>query len=202
MKKIFSQIKVAFLTSVVMMIICGLIYPFAVTVVSQLVFHDKANGSLIKIDGRVVGSKLIGQTFENPAHFISRVSSVNYNVYEKNDPNYAGVSSGNFNYAPSNPELTKRINDSVNEFLKNNPTVSKKDIPADLITSSGSGLDPHISIPSAKIQIDRIAAASHLSKEEVQRIIKKATSTKVFGLLGEDKMNVLEANMLIDKKMK
>ncbi|WP_102693182.1 potassium-transporting ATPase subunit KdpC [Rummeliibacillus pycnus] len=202
MKKVFQQIKVAFLTSIVMIIICGLIYPFAVTAIAQFIFHDQANGSLIKINDQVVGSKLIGQTFENPAHFVSRVSSINYNVYEKNDTNYAGVSSGNFNYSPSNPELTKRITNSVDEFLKNNPTVSKKDIPADLMTSSGSGLDPHISIASAEIQVNRIAIASHLSKEEIQNIIRKATSKKVFGVLGEDKMNVLEANILIDQKMK
>ncbi|MBO2535590.1 potassium-transporting ATPase subunit KdpC [Rummeliibacillus suwonensis] len=202
MKKIISQLKTAFLTSIVMMIICGLIYPFAVTALAQLAFHDQANGSLIKIDNRVVGSKLIGQNYKNPAHFISRVSSVNYNIYEKNDTKYAGVSSGNFNYAPSNPELTKRITNSVDEFLKENPTVSRTDIPADLMTSSGSGLDPHISIAAAEIQIDRIAAASHLSKEEIQDIIRKTTSQKTFGVLGEDKMNVLEANILIDQKMK
>ncbi|WP_312754322.1 potassium-transporting ATPase subunit C [Rummeliibacillus suwonensis] len=133
---------------------------------------------------------------------MSRVSSVNYNIYEKNDTKYASVSSGNFNYAPSNPELTKRITNSVDEFLKENPTVSRTDIPADLMTSSGSGLDPHISIAAAEIQIDRIAAASHLSKEEIQDIIRKTTSQKTFGVLGEDKMNVLEANILIDQKMK
>lgn len=202
MKKIISQLKTAFLTSIVMMIICGLIYPFAVTALAQLAFHDQANGSLIKIDNRVVGSKLIGQNYKNPAHFISRVSSVNYNIYEKNDTKYAGVSSGNFNYAPSNPELTKRITNSVDEFFLKNPTVSRTDIPADLMTSSGSGLDPHISIAAAEIQIDRIAAASHLSKEEIQDIIRKTTSQKTFGVLGEDKMNVLEANILIDQKMK
>lgn len=202
MKKIISQIKVAFLTSIVMMIICGLIYPFALTGISQLIFHDKANGSLIKLDGKVVGSKLIGQTFENPAYFISRVSSINYNVYEKSDTKYIGVTSGNFNYAPSNPELTKRISNNVDEFLKSNPTVAKKDIPADLMTSSSSGLDPHISIASAEIQVDRIAATSHLSKEVIQNIIREATSKKTVGVLGEDKMNVLEANILIDQKMK
>lgn len=202
MKKIISQIKVAFLTSIVMMIICGLIYPFALTGVSQLIFHDKANGSLIKLDGKVVGSKLIGQTFENPAYFISRVSSINYNVYEKSDTKYIGVTSGNFNYAPSNPELTKRISNNVDEFLKSNPSVSKKYIPADLMTSSSSGLDPHISITSAEIQVDRIVAASHLSEEVIQNIIREATSKKTVGVFGEDKMNVLEANILIDQKMK
>lgn len=154
MRKLFENSKQALLITMTMFVLCGFIYPFAVTALAQGLFHHKANGSLIEADGETVGSELIGQTFTAPQYFWGRVSSVNYNVYTKEDTipdengqvNYSGVSSGTFNYAPSNPELKKRIEADIEKFLLANPSVERQDIPADLMTASGSGLDPHISM--------------------------------------------------------
>ncbi|WP_068983577.1 MULTISPECIES: potassium-transporting ATPase subunit KdpC [Lysinibacillus] len=210
MRKIFENSKQALLITMTMFVLCGFIYPFAVTALAQGLFPHKANGSLIEMDGEVVGSELIGQAFTAPEYFWGRVSSVNYNVYTEEDTisdengqvNYSGVSSGTFNYAPSNPELKKRIEADIEKFLLANPTVKRQDIPADLMTASGSGLDPHISVKAAQIQVERIAQASGLSEEEIEKIIEANTEKRSFGVFGENKVNFLMANLDIMKKMK
>ncbi|QPQ30050.1 potassium-transporting ATPase subunit KdpC [Lysinibacillus sp. JNUCC 51] len=209
MRKLFENSKQALLITMTMFVLCGFIYPFAVTALAQGLFHHKANGSLIETDGETVGSELIGQTFTAPQYFWGRVSSVNYNVYTKEDTipdengqvNYSGVSSGTFNYAPSNPELKKRIEADIEKFLLANPSVKRQDIPADLMTASGSGLDPHISVKAAEIQIERIAQASGLSKDEIEKIIETNTEKRSLGIFGENKVNLLMANLDIMKKM-
>lgn len=209
MRKIIENSKQALFVTITMFIICGLIYPFAVTALAQGVFPHKANGSLIEMDDQAVGSVLIGQSFTAPEYFWGRVSSVNYNVYTTEDTlpddndqvNYRGVSSGTFNYAPTNPELKKRIEGDIERFLLANPTVQRQDIPSDLMTASGSGLDPHISVKAAQIQVDRIAQASGLSKEDINKIIEANIEKRTFGVLGEHKVNFLMANIDIMKKM-
>lgn len=209
MRKFFENSKQALLITITMFILCGFIYPFAVTALAQGLFHHKANGSLIETDGEVVGSQLIGQAFTAPEYFWGRISSVNYNVYMKEDTipdengqvSYSGVSSGTFNYAPSNPELKKRIEADIEKFLLANPSVKRQDIPADLMTASGSGLDPHISAKAAEIQAERIAQASGLSKEEINKIIEANTEKRTLGIFGENKVNYLMANLDIMKKM-
>lgn len=210
MKEIFENSKQALLISLIMFVLCGLFYPFAVTGIAQALFNHKANGSLIEVEDKTVGSELLGQAFTSPEYFWGRVSSVNYNVYTKEDtlPDhkgetaYRGVSSGTFNYAPSNPELQKRIEVDIERFLKANPKVNREEIPADLMTASGSGLDPHISVDAALIQIERIAQASGLTIEEVKEIVKANTDSRVLGVMGEDKVNFLAANLDIFSKMK
>ncbi|KQL27576.1 K(+)-transporting ATPase subunit C [Cytobacillus solani] len=210
MKGLFENAKQGLLVTLAMFVLCGLIYPFAITGVAQAFFAHEANGSLIEIDGETVGSEKLGQAFTAPEYFWGRVSAVNYNVYTKEDvlPNqngetaYSGVSSGTFNYAPSNPELEKRIEADIETFLKANPSVNREEIPADLMTASGSGLDPHISVDAARIQIDRVAKASGISAAEVKEIIKANTENRVLGIFGEDKVNVLAANLDIYNKMK
>ncbi|WP_155591612.1 K(+)-transporting ATPase subunit C [Lysinibacillus cavernae] len=209
MRKFFINIKQALFITITMFVLCGLIYPFAVTALAQGLFPHQANGSLLEIDGKEVGSELIGQSFSAPEYFWGRVSSINYNVYTEKDTipdkdgqlNYSGVSSGTFNYAPSNPELKKRIEADIKKFLLANPTVERQDIPADLMTASGSGMDPHISVKAAQIQVDRIAQASGLSKEEIEKIINENTETRELGIFGENKVNVLKANLTIKKTM-
>lgn len=209
MRKLFENSKQALLITMTMFVLCGFIYPFAVTALAQGLFHHKANGSLIETDGETVGSALIGQTFTAPQYFWGRVSSVNYNVYTKEDTipdengqvNYSGVSSGTFNYAPSNTELKKRIEADIEKFLLANPSVKRQDIPADLMTASGSGLDPHISVKAAEIQVDRIAQASGLAKDEIEKIIETNTEKRSLGIFGENKVNFLMANLDIMKKM-
>ncbi|MGE7918897.1 K(+)-transporting ATPase subunit C [Viridibacillus sp. NPDC093762] len=210
MRAFFSDSKQALKITLLMFVLCGLLYPFAVTGMAQVLFNHEANGSLIEMDGKKIGSDKLGQAFTSPEFFWGRVSAINYNVYTKEDlvpdakgeTNYNGVSSGTFNYAPSNPELKKRIETDIETFLKANPGVQREQIPTDLVTASGSGLDPHISVESAKIQIKRIAQASGLSESEVNDIVKTNTDSRIFNVFGEDKVNVLSANLDIYKKMK
>jgi len=201
MKKIIENAKQAIGVTLVMFVVCGLFYPLAMTGFAQTLFKEQANGSMVEADGKVVGSALIGQAFTSPYYFQGRVSAIHYNVYTPEDEAYSGISSGTFNYAPSNPELINRIEEDVEAFLKANPTVKREEIPADLITASGSGLDPHISLEAANIQINRIAQASDLSIDEVKEIMKANTEGRPLGIFGEEKMNVLTANLDIYRKM-
>jgi K+-transporting ATPase ATPase C chain len=208
MRGFIDYAKQAFLVTISLLVLCGLIYPFAVTGVAQAFFKQQANGSLLEVNGNIVGSKNVGQAFTDPAYFVGRVSAVNYNVYtiedtmpdENGEMAYGGVSSGTFNYAPSNPDLKKRIETDITTFLQANPGVTREQIPADLVTASGSGLDPHISIQAAQIQVSRVAQASGLSENEVQKILEANTEYQVAGVLGEDKINVLGANIDIFEK--
>lgn len=195
-----KSLKKALLITLTFMVICGLIYPLVLTVIGQIAFPKQANGSLIKEDGKVIGSSLIGQQFDEEGHFTSRPSAVGYNMYDKRDTDFAGVSSGSNNYAPSNPALIDRLKESMIEFEHQNPSIAKSDVPAELLTASGSGLDPHISVKAAKVQIPRIVNESGLSTQEVKGIIENATEHKVLNVFGEEKVNVLEANRLIDRK--
>lgn len=204
MKQYLKSIRTALLFSIGMMLLCGVLYPLAVTGVSQLIFPDKANGSLIEVDGKVVGSKLVGQDFSDARYFKCRPSAYNYNTYteeDKENGDYAGIASGSNNYGTTNPELKKRMKADIDTFLKNNPTVDRKDIPEDIVTASGSGLDPHISPEAANVQVDAIAEASGLSKEKLKSIIEKNTSDKIAGVLGEVTVNVLGCNLDIAKEL-
>lgn len=207
-----KTIKKSFFISIVFMILCGLLYPLFMTGVSQLVFNKNANGSMITVDGKQVGSELIGQNFTDPRFLRGRVSSVNYNTYTEKDTKtdkngktaYSGVRSGSQNLAPSNKLLKERVEKDINKFLKANPEVKKEDIPTDLLTSSGSGLDPDISPQAAKIQIPRISKASRISESDLQQIIDKYTQKKSLGIFGEPRVNVLKVNIeiasLLNKK--
>ncbi|WOV83884.1 K(+)-transporting ATPase subunit C [Sporosarcina jeotgali] len=205
MKGFFQYTKQAMLVTCTMFVLCGLIYPFAVTAVAKMVFNKQANGSLIEVDGQIVGSEKIGQRFNAPEYLWGRVSAVNYNTYTKEDivadvngkTAYSGVSSGSFNYAPSNPELLTRIETDIESFLKANPDVKREQIPADLLTASGSGLDPHISVEAARIQMNRISQASGIPLDKVDAIVKANTEDRVFGVFGEDNVNVLGTNLAI-----
>lgn len=205
MNSFLKMFKSAFILTVVLMVLCSVVYPLAVTGVSQLVFHKQANGNLVEVNGQAVGSKLVGQNFTDERFFRGRVSSVNYNTYTEEDliadaegnTAYGGVSSGSFNYAATNPDLKARVEADLAAFLESHPTVKAEDIPADLLTASGSGLDPHISPKSAQIQVPAIAKATGLSEDALNQIIENNTDKKVLGVFGEDKVNVLEANIEI-----
>ncbi len=200
-----KTLKRSILISVVLLILCGIIYPLAMTGISQLVFNKKANGSMIFVNGKEVGSELIGQSFTDPRFFHGRVSAVNYNTYTEADTKpdkngkaaYTGVSSGSQNLAPSNKALTDRVQKDMDEFLKSHPGVKKEDIPTDLLTSSGSGLDPNISPESAKIQIPAVSKATGISEAELQNIVNKYTEGRALGIFGEPRVNVLKVNLEI-----
>lgn len=200
----------AALSCIAFFIICGLIYPFAMTGICQVIFPHQANGSLMQNNGTVVGSELLGQSFSDPRFFHGRVSSVNYNTYKPEDKTpgndgktkYTGVSSGSANLAPSNPALIERVQKDMQAFLALNPAVRKEDIPADLMTSSGSGLDPEISPEAARIQIPAISKATGISISELEKIVERYTTGRSLGIFGEPGFNVLKANIEIANNIK
>lgn len=196
MKKILQALSVG----LVFIVLCGFAYPLLVLGIGQLVFPKQANGSMVSAGGKVVGSELIGQDFTDTRFFHGRVSAVNYNTFPAGtDPDKMAPGSGSANYAVSNPALKKRIRADVDAFLRANPSVSAKDLPADLFTSSYSGLDPDISPEAAQVQTDRIAKASGISKDKVQQIIRDSTAGRALGIFGEPRVNVLKANLEIDR---
>ena len=176
--------------SILLFIVCGIIYPLLMTGASQLLFPEKADGSLI-IDGegRVIGSELIGQHFTDPSYFSGRISSIGYDA----------SGSGSANYAPSNEEMIARTKADIELFLEKNPDVSREDIPADLLTNSGSGLDPHISPMAARIQVARVAQARGISEEKVEKLVSAHTEGRQLGLFGEPRVNVLALNQELDR---
>lgn len=194
----------------VLFVLCGFIYPLAMTGVSQLLFNKQANGSIIQNNGQAVGSELLGQNFTDARYFHGRVSAVNYNTYKPEDKTpdkdgktvYSGVVSGSANLAPSNPVLVERVKKDMAAFLKANPEVEKESIPADLFTSSGSGLDPHISPQAAEIQIPAISDATGISSDELNKIVDKCTEDRALGVFGEPRVNVLKANIEISDRLK
>ena len=211
MKTVAKTIGKAVVFCLVMMVLCSLIYPLALTGVSQLTMEAKADGSKVDEEGNLttdtktaVGSALIGQDFTEDCYFQGRVSSVNYNTYteeQKENGEYAGVASGSYNYGNSNPEIEKRMQEDLDEFLKDHPGVKPEDVPAELLTASGSGLDPHISPRSAEVQIPTVAENSGLSEEVVEQIVKDNTEHKALGVFGEERVNVLGCNLDIKAAM-
>lgn len=174
--------------SIVFIILCGIIYPLASTALAQVLMPAQANGSLLKdSDGKVVGSALIGQSFEDQALFQSRVSSIEYN---------AGASGSN-NYGPSNPDMLQRTKDSIAQWKLDNPGVPVSELPVDLITNSGSGLDPHISPAAALVQIPRISKLIGISADRLEVLVAEHTEGRDLGLFGEKRVNVLKLNMAL-----
>jgi K+-transporting ATPase ATPase C chain len=192
------------MVTLALLIICGLVYPLLLTGISQLLFPNQANGSLIMVNDQAVGSELIGQDFTDARFMKCRPSAVNYNTYtleDKKSGNYTGVSSGSNNYAPTNPELIKRVEADITKFLKANPSVKKEDIPTDLLTASGSGLDPHISPKSAAVQIPALVKSTSLSQDTLENIVKENTQDKFLGIFGEETVNVLRVNLEIAREL-
>lgn len=175
------------------LVLCGLVYPLIVTGIAQAVMKDNADGSLIYNDkDEVVGSKLIGQNFTDPRYFHGRVSSIEYKA----------EASGSNNYAPSNPDLAKRVEKSIDDWKKQNRAIPVTEVPIDLVTNSGSGLDPDISPKAASVQVDRISKLTNIPKEKLDQLIKDQTEGAPLGLFGEDRVNVLKLNLELQKLMK
>lgn len=175
------------------LVLCGLVYPLIVTGIAQAVMKDNADGSLIYNDkNEVIGSKLIGQNFTNPRYFQGRVSSIEYKA----------EASGSNNYAPSDPDLAKRVEKSIEEWKKQNRAVPVTEVPLDLVTNSGSGLDPDISPQAAFVQVDRISKITNIPKKTLNQLIKDQTEGAALGLFGEDRVNVLKLNLELQKLLK
>ncbi len=162
----------------------GLIYPLGITGLAQIFFRDRANGQLIEQDGKLVGSRIIGQAFTGPGYFHSRPSAAG--------TGYDPTSSGGSNLAPTNKNLLERVKGDVQKLQAENPNTP---IPVDLVTASGSGLDPDISPAAAEFQIPRIARARGMKEEDVRALVQSHTKGRDLGFLGEPRVNVLELNL-------
>lgn len=174
---------------IVLTMLTGLGYPLLVTGLAQLFFPWQANGSLVKKDGRVVGSYLLGQKFTSPYYFHGRPSASDYNA----------MASGGLNYAPSSRSLAEEIEKRYYTLVRENPGLTRKKTPLDLITTSASGLDPHISPEAALVQVPRIARVRSIPEEALVSLIKKYTRPRWLGVFGEPRVNVLELNLALDQ---
>jgi K+-transporting ATPase ATPase C chain len=174
--------------TVVTTVLLGLVYPLVVTGLAQVLFPDKANGQLISRNGTVIGSRLIGQTFSSPGYFHSRPSAAG--------TGYDPTSSGGTNLGPTNKKLMDAVKAAVDDARKESPGTT---VPIDLVTSSGSGLDPHISPPAALFQVPRVARERHLSEDQVRQMVEAHTEGRQFGFFGEPRVNVLELNLALDQ---
>jgi potassium-transporting ATPase KdpC subunit len=173
-------------------VLLGVIYPLTMTGISQVVFPHQANGSLIKVGDKVIGSEIIAQNFTKPEYFHPRPSVAGNNGFD-------ATSSGGSNFGPTNKKLVDRVTASIEQFRKENPDFHGP-IPSDLVTTSASGLDPHVSPDSAAAQVGRVAAARGLSADQVNQIVNQFTERPDFGVLGESRVNVLKLNLALDQK--
>lgn len=180
----------AVLFTLVITVLSGLVYPLVVTGLAQALFHHQANGSLIVANGKVVGSELIGQKFTKPEYFHGRPSAAG--------DGYDAANSGATNLGPTNQNLINRVRDDIKKFRQENPTYTGP-IPADLLTSSASGLDPHISPASAYAQVDRVAKARGVAVDAVRQVVERHVEGRQLGIFGEPRVNVLALNLDLDK---
>ena len=181
----------AIMATVVLAVITGIVYPLAVTGIAQLAFREKANGSLIKDNEKIIGSRLIGQNFTKPEYFHPRPSATGKRGYD------ASSSSGS-NLGPTNAKLIEGIKNNIRTIREENPGVKTEQIPVDLVTASASGLDPHISPASALLQVPRIAKTRHLEEAVVKKLVADNTEDRQFRILGEPRVNVLLLNLALD----
>jgi len=180
-----KQLLIAVKATIVLTLLTGFAYPLLVTGLSQILFHDRANGSLIVAGGKTAGSEFIGQHFTKPEYFHGRPDG------------YDGLSSGGSNFGPTNQKLIDRVGDDAKKFRAENPTFTGP-IPADILTSSGSGLDPHISPEAAEAQVDRVAGARGTTADAIRQLVAANTEGRQFGIWGEPRVNVLRLNLALD----
>ncbi len=185
-----EQLWPAVRMTLVLTVLTGMLYPALVTGIAQAIFHKQANGSLIEANGKVIGSELIGQKFSKPEYFQGRPSAAG--------DGYDAANSGATNFGPTNQKLAERIKTDAEKFRKENPEFSGN-VPADLLTSSASGLDPHISPASAEAQAPRVAKARGVAVERVNQLMAQFTERPDLGILGEPRVNVLMLNVELDR---
>jgi len=186
---ITRNLLIAALMTIVTTVLLGIVYPLAMTAVAQAIFPDKANGQLVVRDGRVIGSRIIGQSFSSPGYFHGRPSAAG--------AGYDAANSAGTNFGPTNKKLVDAVKAAVDAARKDNPGAP---VPIDLVTWSASGLDPHVSPAAALFQVARVAQARRVSEEDVRRLVEAHTEGRQLGLLGEPRVNVLELNLALDDR--
>jgi potassium-transporting ATPase KdpC subunit len=192
MKELFAEIRSAVFAILVLAIVCCGLYPLVVFGISQALFHDKANGSLIRdIDGTVRGSKLLAQGFTAEKYFHPRPSAAGNG--------YDATSSGGSNLGPTSRKLNDAIKERLAAYRTENGLSESAPVPADAVTASGSGLDPHISLQNAELQIPRVVKARGVAEEKVRKLIRQNTNGRDFGVFGEPGVNVLQLNRALDQ---
>ena len=187
MGEIIKELKRALIIFGTLALVLGIIYPLVITGISQVAFPYQANGEMIKVNGTVVGSELIGQSFDGPQYFQGRPSAIDYNA----------STSGGSNYGPTNQKLIDRVNETINEIKTNDSLSSNATIPSDMVLASGSGLDRYISVGDALIQVPRIAKTRNMSESMIKDMIQKNEETP-FPWIGQPVVNVLKLNMALD----
>ena len=190
MRGFIRQLTPAVLAVVVFTVLCGVVYPLAVTGVAQVAFREKADGSLIEVDGTVVGSSLIGQQFAAPRYFHPRPSAAG--------AGYDAMASSFSNLGPTNPDFLAAVEERVAAYRSENGLAATQPVPVDAVTASGSGLDPDISVANAKLQAPRVASARGLPVDRVLAMIDEHTGGRQWGFLGEPGVNVLRLNLALD----
>lgn len=194
MKLLLSQVRPAIVSTLVFAVICCGFYPLAVTVIARVAFADKADGSLIRDQkGSVAGSSLLGRNFSGEGYFHPRPSAAGADGYD-------AMSSGGSNLGPTSRKLADLIKERVAAYRAINGLAENQQVPADAVTASGSGLDPHISPANAALQAARVATVRRISPERIQELIAANTDLATFGLLGEDGVNVLKLNLALDSQ--
>ncbi len=184
-----KNLAISILYTLVTTVVLGLVYPLAFTLLAQVTFKDKANGQLIPRNGVVVGSHIIGQTFSGAGYFHPRPSAAGNG--------YDATSSGGTNFGPTNQKLTDRVKGDVATLQAENPS---KPVPIDLVTTSGSGLDPHITPAAAEFQVPRVAKARNIAEDDLRTLVHEHTEGRQFAFFGEPRINVLELNLALDDK--
>lgn len=194
LKTVFPKALTIFL---IFTFVCGILYTGVVTGVAQLFFPEKANGSIIEVDGKKYGCELLGQQYTDDAHMWGRIMNIDVSTY-KDESGHTLMYAAPSNLSPASEEYEALVAERVEKLRAANPDMDETAIPVDLVTCSGSGLDPHISPAAAEYQVARIAKANDITEDEVQAIIEKCTDGRFLGLFGEETVNVLKVNLMLD----
>lgn len=197
MKELKSTLPKALTIFLIFTFVCGILYTGVVTGVAQLFFPEKANGSIIEVDGKKYGCELLGQQYTDDAHMWGRIMNIDVSTY-KDENGHTLMYAVPSNLSPASEEYEALVAERVEKLRAANPDMDETAIPIDLVTCSGSGLDPHISPAAAEYQVARIAKANDMTEDEVQAIIEKCTDGRFLGLFGEETVNVLKVNLMLD----
>ncbi len=197
MKRLKETLPKALIIFLIFTVVCGILYTGVVTGIAQLIFPDKANGSIIEVDGKKYGCELLGQQYTDDTHMWGRIMNLDVSTYKDENGKtlmYAAPS----NLSPASEEYEALVAERVEKLRAANPDMDEEAVPVDLVTCSGSGLDPHISPAAVEYQVARIAKARGITEEAVQEIIEKCTDGKFLGIFGEETVNVLKVNLMLD----